>query len=121
MRERLARITHTKIAKTIRFAVEGGVGAIPVVGMAAGRALSFSDSFVIEKLIGRPGPVSFLSAQYPSMFLPVDVSLEELLGHLSHDIAVMRNKKQTGSPAVSADPRPAGAITQKRLGRSSHR
>lgn len=80
VRERLAKITHTKTARVIRFMVENGVSAIPGLGIIAGPVMSLSDTFIIEKLVGRPGPVSFLSSQYPSIFSGIDVSLDELMG-----------------------------------------
>jgi hypothetical protein len=47
----------------------GGIGAIPGVGLVAGPAEALADKFIIDKLIGRPGPVSFLGHSYSTIFL----------------------------------------------------
>jgi hypothetical protein len=69
VREKLASITHSRTGKTIRFLVDNGVGAIPVVGIAAGPAATLLDKFIVDKLIGEPGPISFLGHAYPSIFM----------------------------------------------------
>lgn len=80
MRERVARVTNTRTAKIIRFIVEEGVGDIPIVGIAVGPAFAGVDKFILDKLIGKPGPVSFIGKRYPSIFKGVEVSLSELIG-----------------------------------------
>jgi hypothetical protein len=85
MRERIARVTHTRTAKTVRFVIEQGVGNIPVAGMAAGPGIAALDSFILDKLAGKPGPVSFIGKRYPSIFQGADVSLSELLDSESVD------------------------------------
>ncbi|WP_145969072.1 hypothetical protein [Streptomyces hyaluromycini] len=69
LQERIAKLTHTKTGQVIRFVTGNGLGFIPVVGMFAGPAYSVVDAFVAEKLIGRPGPISFLGSNYPSIFV----------------------------------------------------
>jgi hypothetical protein len=82
---RIARVTHTRTAKTVRFVIEQGVGNIPVAGMAAGPGIAALDSFILDKLAGKPGPVSFIGKRYPSIFQGADVSLSELLDSESVD------------------------------------
>jgi hypothetical protein len=45
-----------------------GAGAIPVVGIAAGPVLTAGDSFLLARIIGKPGPAMFLSKNYRSIF-----------------------------------------------------
>jgi hypothetical protein len=71
IRERLASITNTRTARTVRFLVPNGLGALPPpFGLIAGPAASLADKFIIDKLLGQPGPVSFLGRSYPSIFPP---------------------------------------------------
>jgi hypothetical protein len=65
--------------------IEQGVGNIPVAGMAAGPGIATLDSFILDKLAGKPGPVSFIGKRYPSIFQGADVSLSELLDSESVD------------------------------------
>jgi hypothetical protein len=67
--------------KVTRFLVTSGAGFIPVAGLAAGPAVTAADSFLLERLIGKPGPAVFLSKRYPSIFKETNpsVSLDELL------------------------------------------
>ena len=80
MRESVARVTNTRTAKIIRFIIEEGVGDIPIIGIAAGPVFAGVDKFILDKLIGRPGPVSFIGKKYPSIFKGAEVSLSELMG-----------------------------------------
>ncbi|MPY33226.1 hypothetical protein FNH09_18735 [Streptomyces adustus] len=69
LQERIAKLTHTKTGQVIRFIAGNSLGLIPGVGVFAGPAYSIADSFIAEKLIGRPGPISFLGSSYPSIFI----------------------------------------------------
>ncbi|MGO8882262.1 MAG: hypothetical protein ACLQI7_00825 [Streptosporangiaceae bacterium] len=69
VRERLAAITHTRTGKVMRFLVDGGAGAVPVVGPVLAPVVSLLDTFIVEELIGKPGPISFLGRSYPSIFI----------------------------------------------------
>jgi hypothetical protein len=68
LRSQAAAITHSKAGKAVRFITGNAVGFIPVVGLAAGPAYAACDAFFIEKLIGKPGPASFLGKSYKSIF-----------------------------------------------------
>jgi hypothetical protein len=68
VKDRLAALTHSKKAKAIRFLATGGVGLVPGLGAALGPASTLGDHFLVDRLIGSPGPVYFLSHQYPSIF-----------------------------------------------------
>jgi hypothetical protein len=68
LREKLSRAVHSPAGKTVRLIATTGVGLIPIIGPAAGVALSAVDQFALEKLLPEPGPVSFLSSSYQSIF-----------------------------------------------------
>jgi hypothetical protein len=68
IRERAAAITHGRTGETVRFLIEAGSGAIPLVGLAVSPALTLADKYLLDKVIGRPGPAMFLSRQYRSLF-----------------------------------------------------
>lgn len=68
VREKLAAITHGKAAEALRFLATNGLGLIPGVGIALGPASSLGDRYLVEKVIGSPGPVSFLNNSYRSVF-----------------------------------------------------
>jgi hypothetical protein len=68
LHEKLARATHSRRANVVRWMFTTGVSMLPRYGAALGVASSVSDHFVMEKLIGAPGPVTFLSKNYRSIF-----------------------------------------------------
>jgi hypothetical protein len=68
IRERLAAVTHSQPGEVLRFVMTNAAGAVPGVGLAAGPLASLADRAIVEKLIGKPGPVSFLSREYRSLF-----------------------------------------------------
>jgi len=68
VRAKLAAITGGTPGRAIRFLVSTGVGQIPVVGNLAGLALSAADSFLLDRIIGKRGPATFLGRSYPSLF-----------------------------------------------------
>lgn len=68
VREKLASITHSRTAEVLRFLTTNGLGLIPGVGFALGPASSLGDKFLVENVIGSPGPVSFLNNSYRSIF-----------------------------------------------------
>ena len=67
-REGLAAATHTRSKSAIRFLLVTGIGSLPGIGTLAGPAATALDHFIFEKLIGRPGPATFLGHSYPSIF-----------------------------------------------------
>jgi hypothetical protein len=66
--DRLSAALRSTSARAVRFLVTTAASYAPDVGMAAGTALSALDSFVVDNIIARPGPASFLSRLYPSIF-----------------------------------------------------
>jgi hypothetical protein len=68
VRSRLASAVESQGGKAVRFLVTSGAGAIPIVGLAAGPLISAADTFLLEKVIGKPGPTTFLSKNYRSIF-----------------------------------------------------
>lgn len=68
VRARLAAAVESRGGRVVRFLITSGAGAIPVVGLAAGPLLSAGDAFLLERIIGKPGPATFLSRNYPSIF-----------------------------------------------------
>jgi hypothetical protein len=63
----MARAVHSRAGKVVRFGVTTAVGLIPGGGLA-GTALSAIDSFLVDNLVGEPGPYSFLSESWQSLF-----------------------------------------------------
>jgi len=65
--EKLARATHSKGVIILRFLATNGLSIGPH-GIIAGPASAATDQFIVDKLIGTPGPVTFLSKEYRSIF-----------------------------------------------------
>jgi hypothetical protein len=65
---RLSRLLDGPAGRTVRFAVSTAAGFAPEVGAAAGLAVGAADSFIVDRLLRAPGPTSFLSDLYPSVF-----------------------------------------------------
>lgn len=68
IRAKLASITGGAPGRAVRFLVTTGVGQIPLVGNIAGLALSAADSFLLDRIIGKRGPTTFLGRSYRSLF-----------------------------------------------------
>jgi hypothetical protein len=68
VRGRIASVVESRGGRAVRFLVTSGAGAIPVAGLVAGPVLSAADNFLLEKIIGKPGPATFLSKNYRSIF-----------------------------------------------------
>jgi hypothetical protein len=68
LREKLGEAYHGKLGKAVRLGVTSGIGLIPVVGTVAGLGASLLDTFLLDKVVPQPGPTSFLSHLYPSIF-----------------------------------------------------
>jgi hypothetical protein len=68
IRAKVASMSGGTSGRAIRFLVTTGVGQIPVVGSLAGLALSAADSFLLDRLIGKRGPATFLGRSYRSLF-----------------------------------------------------
>ena len=71
VRGHLASIVEPRVGRTIRFVTTNGVGLLPPpIGIVAGAAMSAGDEFLLHRLVGQPGPVTFLSKEYASLFRP---------------------------------------------------
>jgi hypothetical protein len=68
LRDRLSAALRGTSARAVRFLITTAASYAPDIGMAAGTGLSALDSFVVDNVISRPGPASFLSRLYPSIF-----------------------------------------------------
>jgi hypothetical protein len=68
LRSRLGNLVSTAGGKTVRLLATTGIGCIPVVGPMAGLVAGAIDTFLLEKLLPKSGPVAFLSRLYPSVF-----------------------------------------------------
>lgn len=70
IRAELASVTRSPLGKVTRFLISTAAGLMPVVGPVVGGILSGADTFLLERVLGRPGPAVFLGSHYPSIFLP---------------------------------------------------
>jgi len=68
IREELAALTQSPVGRSVRFLVATVAGFVPVVGLVAGPALSAGDAFLLDRVMGKPGPATFLGKHYPSIF-----------------------------------------------------
>ncbi len=68
IRARLAPLVHGTTGKIIRWVASTGTGLIPAAGTAVGAALGLIDSFLLDKVIPKSGPVTFLGTMYPSIY-----------------------------------------------------
>lgn len=67
VREAMARAMHSNGGKVVRLGVTTAAGLLPG-GAIIGAGLSAIDSFLIDRVVGEPGPYSFLSESWPSLF-----------------------------------------------------
>jgi hypothetical protein len=67
VQEALARAVHGTAGKVVRFGITTAAGFIPDGGVTSA-SLSAIDSFLVDRVIGEPGPYSFLSDNWPSFF-----------------------------------------------------
>jgi hypothetical protein len=54
--------------RVVRFGVVAGSSLIPGAGVVVSPGLGILDTFVIDKILGDPGPAAFLSHEYKSLF-----------------------------------------------------
>jgi hypothetical protein len=59
---------RSKYGKSIRWAASTGPGLIPGIGTVLSGGLGLLDTFLTEKVLKEPGPLSFLSKRYHSIF-----------------------------------------------------
>jgi hypothetical protein len=64
VRERISEAVYSTTGKAVRLAATAAADLVPFGGVVAGTL----DEFVLEKVLPEPGPVSFLSSAYPSLF-----------------------------------------------------
>jgi len=69
VRDELAAVTHSPLGRTVRFLTATGVGFVPIVGPLIGIVVSAADTFLLDRVLGKPGPAAFLGRHYPSIFL----------------------------------------------------
>ncbi|MEV4420000.1 hypothetical protein AB0L40_08490 [Patulibacter sp. NPDC049589] len=67
-RSRVAGTATSTFGRVVRFGITTGAGLIPGIGLPLGLGLGALDGFVLEKLVGEPGPTAFLDRQYRSIF-----------------------------------------------------
>jgi hypothetical protein len=68
VKSHFASMIDSKAGKSIRFLVTTGTSFVPVVGAVASPLLGAADQFLLERVIGKPGPATFLSSSYRSLF-----------------------------------------------------
>ena len=68
LRAKLGNFAQTRQGKLTRFLVTTGIGFIPVVGPLAGTLAGGIDSFLLEKILPKSGPLAFVSKLYGSVF-----------------------------------------------------
>lgn len=69
IRNKMSSLAGSTPGKVVRFAATTGIGLIPVVGPIVGVAAGAIDSFLVDRVLARSGPVAFLTNTYPSLFL----------------------------------------------------
>ena len=68
IKEKLASYSHSRLGTSIRFLATNAAGMVPGVGLVLGPLATVADRFLIDSVLGSPGPVTFLSRNYPSIF-----------------------------------------------------
>src|SRR5579859_1768245 len=69
IKRKVASVAGSTGGRIMRFAATTGIGLIPIVGPIAGAAVGALDSFLVDRVLPRSGPVAFLSDTYPSLFV----------------------------------------------------
>jgi hypothetical protein len=67
VQEALARAVHSTGGKVARFAITTAASLLPGGGLIS-TGLSALDTFLVDEVISRPGPYSFLADTWPSLF-----------------------------------------------------
>lgn len=68
VKQRLSRFVRAPSGKALRWMASTAAGLVPGVGIVTGAVAGLLDTFVVEKVLKDPGPLSFISRQYPSIF-----------------------------------------------------
>jgi len=66
LRDRLGSVVRGRGVRAARFVVSSGAGL--AAGDPTGTGVSVVDSFIIDRLLPRPGPLAWLALKYPSVF-----------------------------------------------------
>lgn len=80
VRDELAAITQSPLGRLVRFLTATGVGLVPLVGPIIGAALSAADTFILDRVLGKPGPAAFIGRHYPSIFGRDDATTPQVVG-----------------------------------------
>jgi hypothetical protein len=65
LKEKPSWFAHSSSGKSVRWLASTGIG---LVGNVAGAIAGLLDTFLLDKLLPNPGPISFLTSMYPSIF-----------------------------------------------------
>jgi len=68
VRTKLGNTAASTQGKAVRLLATTGIGFLPVIGPIAGFVAGSLDTFLLEKLLPKSGPVAFLSKLFPSVF-----------------------------------------------------
>ncbi len=68
LRAHAAEVLRSPTGRAVRFLIASAAG---LVGLVPGLAVGGADAFLIDKIVGRPGPAAFVSRWYPSIFREV--------------------------------------------------
>lgn len=68
LKEKLLLLANGNAGKTVRWLANTTCVLLPDGGVFTGPAAGLLDAFLIEKILPKPGPISFLSKLYPSIF-----------------------------------------------------
>jgi hypothetical protein len=72
--DELASITQSPLGRVARFLIITAVSLVPGVAPLVAGTLSGGDTFLLDRVLGKPGPAVFLGRHYPSIFLPDELS-----------------------------------------------
>ncbi len=70
LRGLVAGAITSPVGKAIRFLVATAAGLLPGLGLPAGAGMSAADTFLLDRVVGKPGPAAFISQHYKSIFIP---------------------------------------------------
>jgi hypothetical protein len=65
---KVSYMTQSNAGRVTRFVATTLLGNVPIAGLFLGPAASATDSFLVDHVLGQPGPAIFLSHNYPSIF-----------------------------------------------------
>jgi hypothetical protein len=71
-RSRLAAAFQGALGRGIRFVVTTGLSLHPELGHVLGGLASAMDVFLLDRIVGKPGPATFLGREYRSIFVDGD-------------------------------------------------